>query len=176
MSEPFLGQIQLVAFNFAPEGWALCNGQLLPIQQNVALFSLLGTQFGGNGTSNFALPNLQGMAPLSQGQGAGLSNYVVGESGGQAAVTLTESTVPEHTHTLPCTTAAGHATAPSPSVYPGTVARGEAKLYNTSETSGASMASGALATVGSSAAHNNLTPYLVLNYIIAMTGIFPSRN
>ena len=176
MSEPFLGQIQLVGFNFAPVGWAICEGQLLPISQNTALFSLLGTQYGGNGTSNFALPNLQGMSGLGYGNGPGLSQNEMGESGGQATVTLTTATVPPHTHTIPASTAAGHSTTPSPSVVPGTVARGESKLYNTSGSSGATMAAGALATAGSSAPHNNLMPYLVLNYIIALSGIYPPRS
>ena len=174
--DPFVGQIQLVAFNFAPVGWAFCNGQLLPINQNTALFSLLGTTYGGNGTTNFALPNLQGMAALGQGQGPGLSLYDLGQTGGATTVTLLQSMVPTHSHTFPASTGAGRATTPSPSVYPGTVARGEAKLYNTSATTNASMAAAALATVGSSAPHNNLMPYLVMNYIIALVGVYPPRS
>jgi microcystin-dependent protein len=174
MSDQFLGQIQLVGFNFAPQGWALCNGQLLPISQNTALFSLLGTFYGGNGTSNFALPNLQGMAAVGQGQGPGLTQYDVGETIGEGAVTLIAQAIPPHTHTIPASTAPGTSTKPSPTEYLATVARGEAKVYST--TGGTSMASGELSTVGGSQPHNNLMPYLVLNYVIAMTGIYPSRS
>ncbi len=174
--DQYVGQIQLVPYHFAPTGWAFCTGQLLPIAQNTALFSLLGTYYGGDGTSTFALPNLQGRAALGQGQGPGLSSYLVGQSGGVATVTLLQSMVPSHAHTLPASTLPGHATAPSPSVYPATVARGEAKLYNQAATTNAAMASGILSSVGGSGAHNNLMPYLVLNYIIALTGVFPSRS
>ena len=176
MASQFLGQIQLVAFNFAPSGWAMCDGQLLPITQNTALFSLLGTYYGGDGIHNFALPNLQGMGALGMGQGPGLSPYYVGETGGAATVTLSEATVPPHTHAFPCSTLPGHATAPSSALYLGTVARGEAKVYNTTATSNVAMSPGLLATVGGSAPHNNLMPYVVMNYVIALTGIYPARQ
>src|SRR5579864_5976355 len=100
MSEPFLGEIQIVPYNFAPRGWAFCNGQILPISQNTALFSILGTTYGGNGTTNYALPNLQGATPIHWGQGAGLSSYIVGDVGGTPSVTLLSSEMPAHTHQL----------------------------------------------------------------------------
>src|SRR5438477_9290143 len=113
MADPFVAEIRIFPFNFAPKGWAFCDGQLLPISQNTALFSLLGTTYGGNGTSNFALPNLQGAAPLNFGQGAGLSLYDLGQSGGETAVTLLQTEMPVHTHNVQCSTAAGDANSPA---------------------------------------------------------------
>jgi len=116
MADPFLGEIRIFGFNFAPTGWALCNGQLLPISQNTALFSLLGTTYGGNGTTTFALPNLQNGAPLQQGQGAGLSPYALGQVGGETAVTLITNEIPAHTHTPACLNGAGTSTSPAGNV------------------------------------------------------------
>jgi len=177
MSEPFLGEIEIFAFNFAPTGWALCNGQLLPISQNTALFSLLGTQFGGDGRTTFALPNLQGSIPNHQGQGAGLSNYSIGQTGGSATVALTVNNLAPHTHTLPVSSANGRVQTPTSANVLGELGGrgGGGSAYGT--TSLANMAvQHNTAGNGTSPTHNNMAPYVVLNYCIAMQGIFPSRS
>jgi len=174
MADNFIGEIRVFPFNFAPSGWALCQGQLLPISQNTALFSLLGVQFGGNGTTTFALPNLQGSIPVAQGQGAGLSSYFIGETGGAATVALTLATIPAHNHGLPVSATAGRVNTPSPSVVLGATGRGSPGVYAASTTG--SMSGSSTGNAGASLAHNNLMPYLVLNYCIALTGIFPSRS
>ncbi len=164
MSEPFLGQIQAFSFGFAPKGWSLCNGQLLPINQNQALFALLGTTYGGNGQTTFALPNLQGSCALAAGPG-----YVLGQTGGEAAHTLTVSELPAHTHPVDASTA--NATQPSAQAgFPGhsTVAPYAAAANTVID--GGSTAS------GGSQPHQNMAPYLPMNFCIAVTGIFPSRN
>ena len=172
MSEPFLAQIQIVAYNFAPTGWATCDGQLLPIAQNTALFSLLGTTYGGDGRVNFALPNFQNSSPLHPGQGPGLSLYDLGETGGSSTVTLLNSAMPTHGHTLQGTAAAATSGMPL-----GTEVLGAA---DTPVYGGAvnltPMSNGALSTMGGSAPHNNRQPYLGLLFIIAMQGIFPARS
>lgn len=172
MSEPFLGEVKLIAFNFAPQGWALCNGQLLPINQNQALFSLLGTMYGGDGRTTFALPDLQGRAPLNQGQGPGLSNYVVGESGGSETVMLTQAEMPQHTHAGQ--TVNGRAQTNNPAnalpARPSGVA-----LYGAPQNLSA-MAPGVLAVAGGGLPHTNMQPYLTLNFIIALQGIYPPRS
>lgn len=170
MSEPFLGEIRLVSFNYAPRGWALCNGQLLSINQNQALFSLLGTFYGGNGTQNFALPNLQGRTPLH----AGAVN-VQGQAGGAASVTLGLSQLPAHTHSLSGSSDFANASAPGLAV-PGARARGTPPHYTAAGRSNTSMATGSLLQAGSSQPHDNMQPYLVMNHVIALQGIFPSRN
>jgi microcystin-dependent protein len=174
MADNFVGEIRVFPFNFAPTGWALCNGQLMPISQNTALFSLLGTQFGGNGTTNFALPNLQGFIPVGQGQGPGLSDYIIGESGGAPTVALSLSTIPSHNHTLPVSAAAGRVNTPSPSTVLGATGRGSPDVYAGSATG--SMLASSVGNAGGGQPHNNLMPYLVLNYCIALSGIFPSRS
>jgi microcystin-dependent protein len=165
MAEPFLSEIRIMSFNFAPKGWALCNGQLLPINQNQALFSLLGTTYGGNGQTNFALPNLQGEVPIHVGNG-----HTLGETAGATAVTITQQTMPFHTHPLFGTSstgnlviAAGNLCATSPS-----------QMYQAPDNNLASMNPASISTVGGSQAHNNMMPYLVLNFCIALQGIFPS--
>jgi microcystin-dependent protein len=171
MSDPFIAEVRIVGFNFAPRGWAFCNGQLLPITQNTALFSLLGTNYGGNGTTTFALPNLQGRSPMHAGQGPGLSERTLGESGGSAAVTLVASQVPAHTHALQASATASTGT-PS-----GTVALASnagASIYR-SPTGQVAMADAALAPAGSGLPHNNRQPYLAMSFIIALQGIFPPR-
>jgi microcystin-dependent protein len=175
MSDPFLGEIRIFGGNFAPRGWALCNGQILPIVQNTALFSLLGTQFGGNGTSNFALPNLQGSVPVGQGNGAGLTPRVIGETGGEQDVTLLQATMASHSHQM-----SGVAT-PASSLTPGpTMALAEppavVPIYQTSLGSSATLNAGAVTPSGGSQPHNNLQPFLVLNFIIALQGIYPARS
>jgi len=183
MSNPFVGEIRVFPFNFAPVGWAMCNGQILPISQNTALFSLLGTQFGGNGTSNFALPNLQGNIPIGFGSGPGLSPYSIGEQGGVASVTLTSLQVPAHTHTLPVSAAATSKQAtPSPSNFLGATGGGRSGGVNAYATpalqtaNAATMLPGAVANSGGGVAHNNMAPYLVLNFCIALQGVFPARS
>lgn len=165
MTEPFIGEIQIFPFAFAPRGWALCNGQLLPINQNQALFSLLGTTYGGDGKATFALPDLRGRVPVHFGNGVTL-----GQSAGEETHTLTPAEMPTHTHAV---MAGGEATAipPAGNVW-GSVA-GQ-NLYAATAT--AAMAGAAISTAGSSQPHNNMQPYAVLNFCIALQGVFPSRN
>ena len=173
MADPFVAEIRIFPFNFAPRGWALCNGQLMPISQNTALFSLLGTTYGGNGSSNFALPNLQGRAAMHPGQGQGLTPRTLGETGGSDTVTLLQSEIPVHTHTLMASNeigedrkAAGEAMARSTG----------GALYGPGPTSPVAMAPQAVAPVGSDLPHNNLMPYLTLHFCIALQGVFPPRT
>lgn len=170
MSTPFLGQIAIFGFDFPPKFWALCNGQLLPIAQNQALFSLLGTTYGGDGISTFALPNLQGRMPVHWGQGPGLSNYNLGQQGGSTAVTLVAANLPAHSHTVTASSNAPTQGSPTGGAW------ATAANIPYASTANAAMAPGALANVGGSQPHNNVAPSLVLNYSIALAGIFPSRN
>ncbi len=174
MSDPFVAEIRIFAGNFAPTGWAFCNGQILPISQNTALFSLLGTTYGGNGTSNFALPNLQGRAPMHWGQGPGLSARDLGETGGQPDVSLIPSELPAHTHAANCDSAAGSQTSPAGNAWGGS-ARGRPAIYSSSAPDVA-MSPLSVYVAGSSLPHNNMQPYLALNFIIALQGVFPSRS
>ena len=168
---PFVGEIMMFAGNFAPVGWGLCNGQLLAIAQNQALFSLLGTTYGGNGQTTFALPDLRGRAPIHFGQGPGLSNYPQGQVAGEENHTLIATEMPTHTHVAHGDPANGTSDTPTgllPARNPGgTPAYGAA--------ASAQLAGTYLATAGGSQPHNNMQPYLVLNYCIALTGVFPSR-
>jgi len=176
--DPFVGEIRLAGFNFAPLGWALCQGQLMPISQNTALFSLLGTFYGGDGRSTFALPNLQGSIPVGMGQGAGLSAYFLGQVGGESAVTLATQQMPVHSHTLPVSGAAGRVSSPSPSSFLGATGRGTKGIYASATqqtSSSATMASSAVGSTGGGQPHNNMGPYLVVNYMIALQGVFPAR-
>jgi microcystin-dependent protein len=174
MADPFLGEIRNFGFNFAPQGWALCQGQLLPIAQNTALFSLVGTFYGSNGTTDFALPNLQGCIPTGQGSGPGLSNYDVGQVGGAPTVSLVAANLPAHTHTLPASATAGRISTPTASSVLGATGRGFADAYAAS--GGSTMAAASVTAAGSGSPHNNMMPYLVTNYCIALEGIYPSRN
>jgi microcystin-dependent protein len=170
MATPFLGEVRVFAGSFAPAGWALCNGQLLAISQNTALFSLLGTTYGGNGVSTFGLPDLRGRAPLHAGQGAGLSSYVRGQIGGAETVTLATSTLPSHTHAAGASSANGAADTPTgglPARAPSAI-----PLYGASADS--NLAAGAVASAGGGQPHNNMQPFLTLNFIIAVAGIYPS--
>ena len=169
MATPYLSEIRLVSFAFAPRGWALCNGQIMSIQQNAALFALLGTTYGGNGIQTFALPNLQGRAVLGQGSGGG-SSYVVGEIGGEVNVTLTTQQMPAHTHIVQATSATANL---KPAAGNASASYSDNPFAPTSNTT---MNSNSLSSVGGNQAHPNLPPYLVMNYIIALAGIFPSRN
>jgi microcystin-dependent protein len=170
--DPFIGDITIVAFNFAPRGWALCNGQLLPIQQNAALFSILGTTYGGNGTTNFALPDLRGRAPLHWGQGFGGGSFTLGQVGGEAAHTLTLPEIPAHNHpTLNVSSLAGSQFVASNN----TLGVSAAKPYTPVPANGGLMGTGTRAA-GGGQAHENMQPYLALNFAIALVGIFPSRS
>jgi len=175
MANPFLAEIRIFACNFAPVGWAMCNGQLIPISQMTALFSLLGTTYGGNGIQNFALPNLQGMAPLMPGQGPGLSQYVLGETGGETSVTLLESEIPSHSHTVQGNANPGISSTPTNGDWASAKAnRRSANLYSNSAPN-TSMSAQAIGPSGGGQPHNNMPPYLVLNFCIALQGIFPAR-
>jgi microcystin-dependent protein len=180
MATPFLAEIKIFGGNFAPRGYAFCSGQIISIAQNTALFSLLGTTFGGNGTVNFALPNLQGSAPLGQcgGQGPGLSPYALGQTGGTPTVTVLQTQLPQHTHTAACfSTNPNPAPLPSPAGNVWAVAsarRVVTSLY--AATSDSTMNPTALPLMGGSQPHNNLQPFLAIHFIIATEGIFPSRN
>jgi microcystin-dependent protein len=176
MSSPYLAEIRIFAGNFAPHGWATCDGQLLPISQNTALFSLLGTFYGGNGTSNFALPNMQGRGPMHFGQGAGLTQRVIGETGGEQNVTLIQTEMPQHTHTVQVSTATDHLASPNGNTW-GTGQRGMGNVYAPSSPgNNVQMDPFGTALAGGNLPHNNLPPYLVLTFIIAQVGIYPSRN
>ena len=175
MADPFVAEVRIFPFNFPPKGWAFCNGQLLPISQNTALFSLLGTTYGGDGKSTFALPDLQGSAPMHPGQGPGLSLHDLGETGGSETVTLLQSEIPVHTHILRANTNMGDTPAPAGNAAlarPGTI-----NVYQTNTSSNLSpMAPEALAPAGGGLPHNNMMPYLALNFCIALQGVFPPRG
>jgi microcystin-dependent protein len=171
--DPFVGQLMLVPYNFAPRGWAFCQGQLISISQNTALFSLLGTMYGGNGQTTFALPDLQGRVPIGKGQGPGLSDYLQGEESGEASVSLIISEIPFHTHSLMANTAlpgASQAAGNAPAkkgmyLNPATPASFNAQLHPT-----------AMSIIGGNQPHENQMPTLTMNWIIAMQGVFPSRS
>jgi microcystin-dependent protein len=182
MSNPFVAEIRILPLNFAPKGWAMCDGQLLPISQNTALFSLLGTTYGGDGKSNFSLPNLQGSAPMQQGQGPGLSFYGLGETGGSQTVTLIQSEMPLHTHAIACVDGSrisgeiGNPTnatlskaaggSPPNAYYPPPAPSGTSAQLNLNM----------LSIVGGNQPHNNMMPFLTLNFCIALQGVFPARS
>lgn len=175
MADPFVAEIRIFPFVFAPTGWASCDGQLLPISQNTALFSLLGTTYGGNGKENFALPDLQGRAPMHPGQGWGLSLHDLGETGGSETVTLLESEIPSHTHALQAADLqdAGNLQVGGPTRVFATSANGNA--YNLAQ-SLVSMAPETIVPAGGDQPHNNMQPYLTCNYCIALQGVFPPRG
>jgi microcystin-dependent protein len=176
MSDPFVAEIRIFPFNFAPKGWAFCNGQLMPISQNTALFSLLGTTYGGDGKSTFALPNLQGSTPMQQGQGPGLSQRFLGEQAGEENVTLLVTEMPAHTHTA---MAASNSGSPLPSPVGNAWSSGlktGPSLYAPSSGNDVAMSPVAVSISGGSLPHNNMMPYLTLNFCIALQGIFPPRT
>ena len=175
MSNPFVAEIRIFPFNFAPKGWAFCDGQILPLSQNTALFSLLGTTYGGDGKSNFALPNLQGSAPMQPGQGPGLSLHDLGESSGSDAVTLLESEIPSHSHALMAQAVAATSQTPAPNV--GLARSRTVDIYSTTTSSGLTQqADATVAPAGGDQPHNNLMPYLTLNFCIALQGVYPPRT
>jgi microcystin-dependent protein len=167
MSEPFLSEIKIVSFNFPPKGWAFCNGQLLPINQNQALFALLGTTYGGNGQTTFALPDLRGRVPIHfQGQ------FTLGEAGGEEFHTLSMSEMTAHIHFMEGTSSTGDTPAPTGNL----LADSPAQLYSTTISNQTTLLPQSVTNIGGSQAHENRQPFLVLNFIIALQGIFPSRN
>jgi microcystin-dependent protein len=170
---PFVAEIRIFPFNFAPKGWAFCAGQILPLSQNTALFSLLGTTYGGDGKSTFALPNLQGSVPIHQGQGPGLSLYDLGESSGSQNVTLLLSEMPSHSHTVSGDATPLNAKQVSPSGNVPGAPVGQ-NLYGTSTNT--TMNPQMLSVAGGSQPHNNMMPYLTLNFCIALQGVYPARN
>ena len=174
MADPFVAEIRIFPFNFAPRGWAWCNGQLLPISQNTALFALLGTTYGGDGKSTFALPNLMGRAPMHSGQGPGLSQHVLGETGGSDTVTLLESEIPAHTHAVRANSDPGELQVPTPAR---SLARSQnAQAYqSTVNQSLVAMAPQTLSSAGGNLPHNNMQPYLTFYFNVALQGIFPPR-
>jgi microcystin-dependent protein len=165
MSSPFVSEIKIFSFSFAPKGWALCNGQLLPINQNQALFSLLGTMYGGDGRVTFGLPNLQGRTPTHVGNG-----QVLGELNGEQAHTLLTAEIPLHTHLWSATNVAANQLGPASNLL------GGAAEYNNTASSLVTMYPGQLSTVGGSQPHPNMQPFLTLNFCISLSGIFPSQN
>jgi microcystin-dependent protein len=173
MSDPFVAEIRMFPGNFAPKGWAFCNGQLLPISQNTTLFSLLGTTYGGNGTSNFALPDLQGRAPMHPGQGPGLSLRDLGEEGGQETVTLAVQEIPLHNHTANASTNPTNTQSPAGAVWSKEIGAGF--LDYGGLTGNNQMSPAALAPTGGGQPHQNMQPYLTVNFIIALQGVFPPR-
>ena len=169
MSEPFLSEIKIFSFNFPPKGWAFCNGQLLPINQNQALFALLGTTYGGNGQTNFALPNLRGQVPIHMGNG-----HTLGEAGGSTAVTVSISQLPQHLHIpIPAASPNNNASQVEPA---NNFWANSGKTCFTLDNPNSAMAPQCIGNTGGSQAHNNMAPYLVLNFCIALQGIFPSQN
>ena len=175
MSDPFLAEIRIFPFNFPPKGWAFCDGQIMPLSQNTALFSLLGTTYGGDGKSTFALPNLQGMAAMHPGQGPGLSLRDLGEEGGEQAVTLLQSEMPVHNHTMNATSSPSTTTLPDATTSFGRSAGGS--FYKATPFGAlAQFGQPDLPVTGGSQPHNNMQPYLTLNFCIALQGIFPPRT
>lgn len=176
MADPFVAEIRIFPFNFPPKGWAFCNGQILPISQNTALFSLLGTTYGGDGKSNFALPNMEGNAPMHPGQGPGLSLHDLGETGGSQTVTLLLTELPIHPHSLNCQSQ-DPADQPAPSPARTFAASQNSTAYAPSNgTPSVQMAFQALTPTGGSLPHNNMQPFLTLSFCIALQGVFPPRT
>ncbi len=172
--DPFVAEIRIFPFNFAPKGWATCDGQILPLSQNTALFSLLGTTYGGDGKSNFALPNLQGNAPMHPGQGPGLSLHDLGETGGTETVSLLESEIPSHTHVFSAENDIPDSLVPAAGVSLSRASGGN--IYQSSPSNLVSLSPNALSPAGGDQPHNNMMPYLTLNFCIALQGVYPPRT
>jgi microcystin-dependent protein len=175
MTDQFIGEIRTFGFNFAPVGWAACDGQILPISQNTALFSLLGTSYGGDGVTTFALPNLQGIVALHIGQGSGLTPYLIGESVGSTAVTLTQQQIGAHSHTLQARTGRGTQTTAIPAAGDALATSGDGAAYS-SAAPNVTMSPSELTVTGGSLPHNNVMPLLGFTICIALVGIFPARG
>lgn len=175
MADPFVAEIRIFPFNFSPNGWAFCDGQLLPISQNTALFSLLGTTYGGNGQTTFALPNMQGKAPMHPGQGPGLSLHFLGETAGSDTVTLLQTEIPGHTHTMRANDSDGTVPSPANNVSSGPGADRDLFWYKNGPPN-TTMRADASGINGGSVPHNNMMPYLTLNYCIALQGVYPPRS
>ena len=173
MDTPFLGYIAMVGFNFAPRGWAICNGKLLPISQYEALYALIGTTYGGDGVPTFALPDLRSRIPLHFGQGPGLSSYIQGQVGGFETVTLNSNQIPSHPHLPNCFAGAGNSANPAGGLWATT---GGDTVYELELPPGAAMLPQALAPAGNSLPHSNIQPLQVINFVIALEGVFPSQN
>jgi len=173
MSEPFIAEVRIFAGNFAPRGWAFCNGQLLPVAQNTALFSLIGTTYGGDGRTTTALPDLQGRAPMHPGRGPGLTARRLGQKLGADTVTLSEAQLPNHTHSVVARPAAGSTSTPTSNFFASVTG---ANLYTTDTSSLADMSSQLTQSNGASQPHNNDQPFLAMNFIIALVGLYPSRS
>ena len=174
MTEPYIGEIRMFAGSFAPVGWALCNGALLQVSQNEALFSLLGTTYGGDGRTTFGLPDLQGRVPVHYGSGPGLTNRNIGAKGGVETVTLTVNNLPSHTHAWRASGTAGNTGGPTGKVL--ATSPTDNPIYVEDASSAINMSSSAIASTGGGSSKNNLMPYLTINFIIALVGIYPSRN
>jgi len=172
MSEPFIAEIRIFAGNFAPRNWAFCNGQLLPISQNTALFSLIGTTYGGDGRTTTALPNLQGRAPMHPGRGPGLTERRLGQTGGTETVTLSEAQMANHSHTLRGTVSRGASSQPQGNAFNRSV--GDTAYHTPTNLTG--MSAAMAPSTGGGQAHNNMQPYLAINFIIALVGLYPSRS
>jgi microcystin-dependent protein len=175
MSDQYLGEIRMVGFNFAPVNWAQCNGQILPISQNTALFSLLGTYYGGDGKSNFALPNFQGVGAISQGNGSGLSPRTLGEKGSSYSVSLSATQIPSHNHPVNCISGGGNSNSAGNAVWASEGGREGKQLY-TNNSGPTNMSQQAVGFTGGNQPHNNLQPYLTVTFVIALAGIFPPRS
>jgi microcystin-dependent protein len=172
--DPFVAEIRIFAGNFAPKGWALCNGQLMPISQNTALFSLLGTTYGGDGKSNFALPNMQGSAPMQAGQGPGLSLRDLGETGGEQTVTLLQTEMPAHSHVVQAA-GSGGLSSPAANAWASGL-KGHPGSYASPTSATAQMSPSGTSITGGDLPHNNMPPFLALTFIIALQGVFPARS
>jgi microcystin-dependent protein len=175
VSAPFVGEIRIFPYNFPPRGWAFCNGQIIPVSQNTALFAILGTFYGGNGTSNFALPNFIGRVPVHQGQGPGLSQYVIGEIGGSSTVTLPTQQIPSHAHNLLAFTGRGVTAHANPASGDALTASQGGSAYSPSAPD-TQLSPVSVGQTGGSQPHDNAMPTLSLNFCIALQGIFPARN
>lgn len=177
--DPFVAEIRIFPFNFAPKGWAFCDGQILPLSQNTALFSLLGTTYGGDGKSNFALPDMQGNAPMHPGQGPGLSLHDLGETGGSETVTLLESEIPAHSHNAMCANNSvnGDKDSPAGNLLATVPLTGSPPAYAPpAGNTVVAMSGNAIAPAGGDQPHNNMSPYLTLNFCIALQGVYPPRT
>ena len=173
MSDPYIGEIRMFAGNFAPLGWAFCDGQLMPISENDALFTLIGTTYGGDGQETFALPNLQSRIPIHQGQGPGLSGRILAETGGVEEVTLTTQQLPVHNHALLVSTASGTGTSPANSVL---ASGSNVSIYRPDVIPNQPMNAQSLSPIGGSQPHDNMHPFICINYIISLFGLFPQQN